>query len=107
MGRMEGDVAKGAPGVMLVAERSAALGTSGESSLALMLVGNDLLVRGEPLLRWMNPQDLASTLFTIDDAAEIMERESLNMGIASVLEALDHNRGALRDIVVPSGWVFA
>ena len=46
-------------------------------------------------------------LFTLDDAVESMEWESLDMGIASMLEALDHARGALRDIVVPSGWVFA
>ena len=41
--------------------------------------------------------------FTLDDAAKSMEWESLDVGIASVLEALDHARGALRDIVVPSG----
>ena len=46
-------------------------------------------------------------LFTLDDAIENMERESLDVGITSVLEALDHARGALRDIVVPSVQVFA
>ena len=44
-------------------------------------------------------------LFTLDDAAESMERESLNVGIMSVLEALDHSMGTLSDIVVPSSWV--
>ena len=34
-----------------------------------------------------------------------MERESLDVGITSVLEALDHATGALRDVVVPSGRV--
>ena len=29
-------------------------------------------------------------LFTLDDAVDSMERESLDIGIASVLEALDH-----------------
>ena len=48
-----------------------------------------------------------STLFTLDDAAESMEQESLDVGITSMLEALDHARGALRNVVVPSGWVFA
>ena len=43
-------------------------------------------------------------LFTLD-AAESMEQESLDVGIASVLEALDHAMGALHDIVVPSGQV--
>ena len=49
---------------------------------------------------------LASMLFTLDDAAESMERESLDVGIASLLEALDHARGALRDVIIPSGCVF-
>ena len=34
-----------------------------------------------------------------------MERESLDVGIVSVLEALNHATGALRDVVVPSGQV--
>ena len=46
-------------------------------------------------------------LFTLDDAVESMEQESLDVGITSVLEALDHARGALRDVVVPSSWVLA
>ena len=45
-------------------------------------------------------------LFTLDDAAEGMERASLDVGIASKHEALDHAMGALRDVVVPSGRVF-
>ena len=45
------------------------------------------------------------TLFILYDAAESMERESLDVGITSVLEALDHAMGALRDVVVPSGRV--
>ena len=55
----------------------------------------------------MNPQDPVSKLFTLDDAAESMELESLDVGITSVLEALNHAMGALRDVIVPSGWVFA
>ena len=34
-----------------------------------------------------------------------MEWESLDVGIVSMLEALNHALGALRDIVVPSGRV--
>ena len=45
-------------------------------------------------------------LFTLDDAVESMERESLDVGITSVLEALDHTTGTLRNIVVPSGRVW-
>ena len=46
-----------------------------------------------------------STLFALDDTVESMEQESLDVGIASVLEALDHAVGALRNVVVPSGRV--
>ena len=53
----------------------------------------------------MDPHDPSSTFFTLDDAAEIMEQKSLDVGIVSVLEALDHATGALRD-VVPSGQVW-
>ena len=95
-------MAEGCPKVMVVAER-----TSRESSLALMSIGSESPTRGEPLLQWTNPQEPTSMLFTLDDAVESMERESLDIGIASVLEALDHTRGALHDIVVPSNQVFA
>ena len=71
-----------------------------------MLVGSGSPTRGETQLQWTDPQDPASTLFTLDDAAESMEWESLDVGIASVLEALDHATGALRDVVVPSDQVF-
>ncbi|XP_066347672.1 uncharacterized protein [Miscanthus floridulus] len=84
-------------------EGSAAIGAGGEPSLALTSVGSDSSARGEHLLRWASPKDLTSTLFTLDNAAESMDRESLNVGVASVLEALDHAQGALRDVVVPSG----
>ena len=50
----------------------------------------------------MDPQDPRSTLFTLDDVIESRERESLDVGIASVLKALDHATGTLRDVVVPS-----
>ena len=46
-------------------------------------------------------------LFTLDDAVESMERESLNVGIASMLEAMHHASGALHNIIVLSGRVFA
>ena len=44
-------------------------------------------------------------LFTLDAAAESMEQESLDVGIVSMLEALDHATGALRDVLVPFGQV--
>ena len=73
MGRMEGDTVEGSLGVVVVAERSVALGTSGESSQALTSVDSDLPAWGKPVLRWTNLQDPASTLFTLDDAGESME----------------------------------
>ena len=79
----------------------------GEPSLALTSVGSDSPAWGEPLLWWASLEDPTSMLFTLDDAAESMEWESLDVGIAFVLDALDHARGALRNIVIPSGRVFA
>lgn len=55
----------------------------------------------------MNPQDPTSTLFALDDATESMERESLDKGIAAVLKALDHARGTLCKVIVPTGRVFS
>ena len=78
------------------------LGSGGESSLALMSVGSGSPARGQPLLQWTDPQDPVSTLFTLDDAAESMERESLDVGIAFVLKALHHATDALCDVVIPS-----
>ena len=83
------------------------LGTSEVSSLALTSIGSDSLTWGEPLLRWTNLEDPASTLFTLDDAAESIERESLDMGVVSLLEGLGNAWGALADAVIPAGRVLA
>ena len=101
MGRTEEDVAEGSPNIAAVAEW-----TNGESSLALTSGGSHLPAWGEPLLQWMNPQDLTSTLFALDDATENMERKSLDEGIAATLKALNHARGTLRQVIIPTGWVF-
>ena len=97
VGRMEGDAAEGSPDVAVVMEW-----TDRESSLALTSGGSHSLAWGEPLLRWMNPQDPTSTLFALDDAAESMEWESLYEGIAAMLKALDHARGTLHEVIVPT-----
>ena len=55
-----------------------------------MPMGSDSPTRGEPLLWWASPEDPMSTLFTLDNAIESMERESLDVGFASMLKALDH-----------------
>lgn len=101
MGRTEGVMAVGHPNTTAVAEK-----TGKELSLVLTSEGHHPPVRDEPLLWWVNPWDLSSKLFTLDDATEGMEWESLNEGITAMLEALNQARGALRDIIVPTSWVF-
>ena len=98
VGRTEGDMAKGSLDVVAVAER-----TGRESSLALTSRDSHSPTWDEPLLRWMNPQDPMLTLFTLDDAAESMEWESLDEGIAAMLQALNHAQSALREVAVPTG----
>ena len=103
VGQTEGDAAEGYPDIVVLGEESASVsltpsivggrvpaGTSWregsmairatrEPSLALTLVGNDSPTQGELLLRWASPKDPTSTLFTLNDAAESMERESLDV----------------------------
>ena len=62
---------------------------------------------GEPPLQWMAAQDPTSALFSLDDHSESMEREGLDIGISTMLEALDQARGALCEIVIPTTQVFA
>ena len=84
MSRTEGDTTEGSLGVVAVVER-----TSRESPLALTSGGSHSPVWGEPLLQWVDPQDPTSTRFSLYDATESIERESLNEGISVVLEALN------------------
>ena len=53
----------------------------------------------------MDPQDSTSILFSLDDATESIEQESLNEGISAMMEVLNQARGVLRDVIVPTGWV--
>jgi len=46
-------------------------------------------------------------IFTLDDGAKDKDRESLGNRIMAMLDALNHAQGALRDIIVPTGQVFA
>ena len=75
--------------------------------LAPLLGGSRSPMRGEPPLQWMPAQDPTSALFLLDDHAESMEREGLDIGISTMLDALDQARGALREIIVPTTQVFA
>ena len=72
-----------------------------------MSMSSDSPTWGEPLLQWASLEDPTSTLFTLDDAIESMEWESLDVGVTSVLKALDHARGALAEVVILTGQVFA
>ena len=78
-----------------------------EPPLAPLSGGSRSPVRGEPPLQWMATQDPTSSLFSLNDHTESMEQEGLDIGISTMLEALDQARGALREIVVPTTQVFA
>ena len=73
-------MAIGSPGVVAVVER-----TSGGSPLALMSGGSRSPAWGESLLQLMDPQDPSSILFSLDDATESIERESLNEGMSATI----------------------
>ena len=77
-------MARGSSGIMAVVER-----TSGRSPSALMLGGSRLPVRGELPLQWMDPRDPTSTLFSLDDATESIERGSLDEGISAMMDVLN------------------
>ena len=82
--RMEGVAVEGSSDTTVVAE-----GTGRELSSALTSGGSHPPTQDDPLLWWVSPQDPSSKLFTLDDAAEGMEREKLNEGFTAVLEALN------------------
>ena len=84
MGGTEGVMAKGPSDAMAVAEE-----TGKELSLALTLESHHPLKRDGPLLWWVSPWDPSLELFTLDDAAEGMERENLNEGFTAALETLN------------------
>ena len=90
VGRTEGVMAEGPPNTTVVAEE-----TGRELSLVLTLGGSHPPTRDEPLLRWVSLQDPSSELFTLDDAAEGMERVKLREGFMAALEALNQASGVL------------
>ena len=94
---MEEDTAGGSPDIVAVVER-----TSRRSPLALLSGGSSYPAQGEPSLQWMAAQDPTSALFTLDDHAESMERESLDFGLSTMMNALNQVRGALREIGIPT-----
>ena len=101
-GQMEEDMAGGSPGVVAVVER-----ISRRSPLALLSGGSRSPARGEPPLQWMAIEDPRSALFSLDDAVESMERESLDIGFSAMMDALSQARGVLRETIVPTSQVSA
>ena len=83
-GRMEADMAGGSSGVVVVPRR-----IRREPPPAPLSGGSRSPVRWEPSLLWMAAQDPTSALFSLDDHAESMERESLNVGLSTMMNALD------------------
>ena len=55
----------------------------------------------------MATEDPTSALFSLDDAAESLEQENLDIGFLAVLNALNEASGALCEILVPSSQVSA
>ena len=101
VGRMGEYKAGGSLGILAVVGR-----TRRPSPLALLLGGSRSPMRSEPTLHWMDAQDLSSALFSLDDVAESVERENLDIGFSAVINALNQANGALREIIVPSSRVF-
>ena len=99
---MEEDPVGGSSGIVAVVRR-----TRRESPPAPLSGGSRSPARGEPPLQWMAAQDPTSALFLLDDHSESMEREGLDIGISTMLEALDQVRRALCEIVVPTSQVSA
>ena len=97
---MEEDTTGGSLGIVAVVER-----THRRLSLTLLSGGSRSPARGEPPLQWMTVQDPTSVLFSLDDASESMERENLDIGFSTVMDALSQASGALRKILIPSGQV--
>ena len=102
VGRMGEDTAGGSPGILVVVGR-----TRRPSPPALLSGGSRSPVQGEPPLHWMDARDPSSALFSLDDVAESVERENLDIGFSAVINALNQANGALREIIVPSSRVFA
>ena len=55
----------------------------------------------------MAAQDLALVLFLLDDAAESLERENLDIVFLAVMGALRETNSALHEILIPSSRVSA
>ena len=81
---MEEDLVRGSLGIVAAVQR-----TRRESPPTPLSGGSRSPARGEPPLQWMAAQDPTSTLFTLDDHAKSMERESLDIGLLTMMNALD------------------
>ena len=95
-GQTETGTAGGSSDVVVVADRRR------ESPPAPLSGGVRSPARGEPPLLWMSPRDPSSVALSLDDHAESMERESLDLRISSMMEALNQAGEVLREVFVPT-----
>ena len=83
-GRMDEDTAGGSSSVVAVVER-----TCRRLPPALLSRGSRSPAWVEPPLQWTAAQDPSSVLFSLDDASESMERENLDIGFSTLMDALN------------------
>jgi len=95
-GQTEAGTTGGSSDVVVVARRRRELPPTA------LLGGVRSPARGEPPLQWMSPRDPSSVALSLDDHAESMERESLDLGISSMMEALNQAGEVLREVFVPT-----
>ena len=98
--QMEEDPVGGSSGIVATVRR-----TRRESPPAPLSGGSCSPAWGEPPLQWRAAQDPTSALFTLYDHAKSMERESLDIGLSTMMNALDQARGVLHEIFVPTSLV--
>ena len=100
--QMEEDPVEGSSSTAVVPHR-----VRREPPSAPLLGGSRSPARGEPPLQWMAAEDPTSALFSLDDAAESMERENLDIEFSAMMNAMSQASGVLSEIFVPTGWVSA
>ena len=84
VGQTGEDTAGGSPGILAVVGR-----TCRSSPPAPLSGGSRSPMRSEPSLHWMDARDPSSALFSLDDVAESVERENLDIGFSAVMNALN------------------
>ena len=84
VGCMGEDTTSGSLGILAVVGR-----TRRPSPPALLFGGSRSPARSELTLHWMDARDPSSALFSLDDVAESVERENLDIGFSAMINALN------------------